>query len=135
MRARTKPWYLQELSRKERQQQTQLIMKLFELWKLTTKQQAILIGTSPNTETGIYNYKNNKNYLPINRDTQDRIRLLLTIHQHLRKAYPFNKELAYQWMTTRNMDFAHLSPVDVIAEEGIMGLVRIKRYLELNAAI
>jgi hypothetical protein len=120
------------LTEVERRQQTQLIMKLFEHWKLTFKQQAILLGTSPNTETSIYNYKNNKSYLSTSRDTQDRVSYLLAIHKYLRRAYPFNKELAYAWINTKNADFNYLSPLEVIANEGFMGLVRIKMYLELN---
>lgn len=123
------------LSQTERQQQTQLIMKLFEHWKLTIKQQAILLGLSPNTETSIYNYKTLKQYLPTYRDTQDRIRHLLTIHKFLRRAYVFNTELAYSWMTTSNADFDHIRPLDVIAKEGFMGLVKIKTYLELNQSV
>lgn len=123
------------LSQEERQQQTQLIMKLFEHWKLTIKQQAILLGLSPNTETSIYNYKTLKQCLPTYRDTQDRIKHLLVIHKYLRRAYPFNKELAYRWISTKNADFDRVSPFDVIAEEGFMGLVKIRMYLELNQSV
>jgi hypothetical protein len=116
----------------ERKQQTQMLMKLFEHWKLTYKQQAIVLGLSPNTETSIHRYKNGKQYLPLFRDIQDRIQHLLTIHKYLRRAYPINKNLAYQWITTPNMDFNRQSPLEMICQEGYMGLVKIKQYLELH---
>lgn len=116
----------------ERKQQTQMIMKLFEHWDLTYKQQAIVLGLSPNTETGIHRYKNGKQYLPLFRDIQDRIRHLLAIHKYLRRAYPVNHELTYQWITTPNIDFNRESPLQIICSEGYMGLVKIRRYLELN---
>ena len=120
------------LTNAERKHQTVLVMKLFELWKLTYKQQAIALGLSANTESSIHNYKSGKHPLPQLRDIQDRIRLLLTIHKYLRRAYPYNKELAYLWITTPNLDFDHLSPFDIIFRDGYLGLVKIKNYLEIN---
>lgn len=116
----------------ERKQQTQMVMKLFEHWKLTYKQQAIVLGLSPNTETSIHRYKNGKQYLPLFRDIQDRVQHLLAIHKYLRRAYPFNNELVYQWISTPNIDYNHQSPLDIICKEGYMGLVKIRQYLELN---
>lgn len=120
----------QTLSIAERWHQTQLVMKLFKLWKLTYKQQAIALGLSPNTESSIHNYKSGKQHLPQFRDIQDRIRLLLLIHKHLRRAYSFNKELAYRWIMTRNRDFKNCTPFEIISRDGFMGLVMINKYLE-----
>jgi hypothetical protein len=120
------------LSETERQQQTDMIMKLFDLWGLTYKQQAIALGLSPNTETSIYRYKNGKQYLPLFRDMQDRVGHLLAIHKYLRRAYPFNKELAYRWVTTPNADFSNQPPFDAISQDGYMGLIKVRNYLELN---
>jgi hypothetical protein len=117
---------------KEHLQQTQLIMKLFQLWNLTYKQQAIALGLSPNTQTSIHKYKNGKQALPLFRDIQDRVGHLLAIHKYLRRAYPFNKELAYQWISTPNKDFTQQSPFTVIANEGYLGLVKIRNYLALH---
>ena len=119
------------LSEKERAHQTQMIMKLFQFWHLTNKQQAIVLGLSPNTGTSIDNYKKG-GYLPQYRDIQDRVGHLFAIHKYLRRVYPLNKELAYRWMTTPNADFNNQSPFDVICQEGYMGVVRIRNYLEFN---
>lgn len=120
------------LTETQRKQQTQLIMKLFELWRLSNKQQAIALGLSPNTATSIHRYKIGKQYLPLFRDIQDRIENLLIIHQLLRRIYQFNKELAYQWITTPNADFNYLSPLETIYNEGYLGLSKIRTYLEIN---
>lgn len=61
------------LTEAERQQQTQMIMQLFDYWCLTYRQQAIALGLSPNTETSIHRYKNGKQFLPLFRDIQDRV--------------------------------------------------------------
>lgn len=116
----------------ERKQQTQMIMQLFKHWQLTAKQQAIALGLSSKTETSIYNYKNGTNSLPLYRDLQDRLGHYLAIHKCLRRAYSFNKELAYRWILTPNADFDFRTPFDVIQKEGYMGLVKIRNYLEFH---
>ncbi|OAI46006.1 hypothetical protein AYO45_01990 [Gammaproteobacteria bacterium SCGC AG-212-F23] len=123
------------LTEEERKQQTRIIVRLFEHWNLTYKQQAIMLGLSPNTLTSIYYYKHGKRCLPEYRDMQERVENLLVIHKYLRQAYPFNKELVYRWMTTPNADFNSITPFDIISKEGYMGLVRIRNYLELNKTI
>ena len=120
------------LSEEERHAQTQLIMRLFERWQLTYRQQAILLGLSPMTETSIHRYKNLKAYLPQYRDIQDRTGHLLAIHKYLRRIYSMNKSLAYRWMTTPNEDFNHLSPYAVISKEGYTGLLQVRQYLEIG---
>ena len=120
------------LSELERKQQTEMIMQLFKLWQLTARQQAIALGLSPKTETSIYNYKNGTNSLPLYRDLQDRVVHFLAIHKFLRRAYPFNKELAYRWISTANADFDFQTPFTVIQREGYLGVVKIRNYLELH---
>jgi len=118
------------LTEKERTQQTQMIMRLFEHWNLTYKQQAIALGLSPNTETSIHRYKNGKQCLPQFRDIQDRVRHLLAIHKFLRRAYSNDIVLAYRWISTENADFNNQSPFNIICHDGYMGLVRVRKYLE-----
>lgn len=120
------------LSKTERKQQTALIMKLFERWGITYKQQAIALGLSPNTETSIHNYKTGQHFLPQYRDIQDRISLLLAIHKYLRRVYPENRGLAYRWITTPNKDFDSKTPFEVVRDEGYLGLVKVHQYLAFH---
>jgi hypothetical protein len=109
---------------------TKMIMKLFEHWKLTYEQQAMLLSLSPNTHSTIARYKRGVAKISPARDTQDRVSHLLSIHKHLRRIFPLNKELVYEWPTTPNKAFQGRSPIQVIADEGFVGLVQIKQYLE-----
>lgn len=109
---------------------TRMVMRLFEHWKLTYEQQAVLLSLSANTHSTIARYKRSAASFSQDRDTQDRIGHLLAIHKYLRQLFPLNKELAYEWPTTPNHYFSGRSPVDVITAEGFLGLVKVRRYLE-----
>jgi hypothetical protein len=126
------PPMTQSTNETERKQQTQMIMKLFELWHLTDKEKAIALGLSTGTQTSIHKYKTGKQNVPSTRDAQDRIGHLLAIHKFLRRAYPFNKELAYQWIKTINTDFNNHTPFDLISQRGYFGLLQVRYYLEMN---
>lgn len=108
---------------------TQMLMRLFELWQLTNKEQANLLSLSPNTRTTLAGYRSGKTALPNNRDTIDRIKYLLSIHKNLRAIFPNNKELAYAWPKSPNKHFHNKSPIEVIIDDGFLGLVNVHNYL------
>lgn len=109
---------------------TKMIMRLFELWRLTYEQQAQLLGLSPKTKSSIAKYKKGELNLPQYRDIQDRITHLLVIHKSLRQIFPENQDLAYQWPTIHNRAFDHMTPVELVCKEGFLGMIRIRKYLE-----
>ena len=118
------------LSQKERSVQTKMLMRLFELWKMTYKKQSILLGLSAKTDSTIHRYKTGKTCLPLARDIQDRAKHFFAIHRYLKQIYSINPSLAYRWMNTRNKDFHSLSPYDVIKQQGYSGVVAVRDYLE-----
>ena len=123
------------LSDRERASQTKMLMRLFALWNLSSVQQSLFLGLSANTRTQLAKYKSGTSFLPLARDTQDRIRYLFQIHQQLRNLFPRNNELVYQWIHLRNRAFDQFSPLEIICRDGIVGLAAIKRYLDKVLAI
>lgn len=123
------------LTEKERRAQTKLIMRLFELWNLSLAEQSICLGLSPHTRSNIGKYKTGTAYLPLFRDTQDRVRLLLAIHERLRILFPRNKDIAYRWIQTPNRTFENFTPLFVIGRDGLAGLIAVKNYLDQVSAI
>lgn len=109
---------------------TSMIMRLFEHWKLTYAEQAIMLGFSPKTHSTIARYKNGSQAIALDRDTYDRVRFLLSIHKNLRTIFPLNKDLGYAWVKAQNRTFDGKTPFDIIAQEGFLGLARVNNYLE-----
>ena len=86
-----------------------MVMSLFDHWKLSTEDQAALLGIATSNRAALSNYRNGK---PIgtSRDQYERVGHLLGIHKNLRLLVPQNRDLAYRWMTTRNKAFENLTP-------------------------
>lgn len=106
-----------------------MIMILFDHWKLSTEDQAALLGIAASNRAALSNYRSGK---PIgtSRDQYERVGHLLGIHKSLRLLFPQNRELAYRWMTTRNKAFDNLTPVEVVKEWGFAGLLTVRAYLD-----
>ena len=112
-----------------RQALSRLVMKLFQLWELSTADQLELLGLSPKSRAMLAKYSRG-DALPATRDIQDRVGWLLAIHKALRLLYPRNPELRYSWVTRRNAVFNNLPPLAVMKEQGLLGIARVSRYLD-----
>jgi len=106
-----------------------LVIKLFHLWDLDTASQLELLGLSPKSRSMLSKYAKGE-ALPATRDMYDRVGWLLAIHKALRLLYPRNEDIRYSWVNRRNVAFDNLSPLDVMREQGIIGIARVARYLD-----
>ena len=106
-----------------------MVMALLDHWKLTTEDQAVLLGLAANNRAALTRYRKGE---PIgtSRDQYERVGHLLGIHKNLRLLFPHNRELAYRWMSARNKAFDNLTPVEVIKEWGFAGLLMVRSYLD-----
>lgn len=106
-----------------------MLVKLFELWGLTSEEQLDALGLSTDNRAALARYRKGE---PISssRDMMDRAGTLLAIHKNLRLLFPRNPELRYSWMKTRNKAFQGRTPVETIREMGFSGLLYVRSYLD-----
>jgi CTP:molybdopterin cytidylyltransferase MocA len=106
-----------------------MVMVLLDHWKLSTEDQAALLGLATSNRAALTRYRKGE---PIgtSRDQFERVGHLLGIHKNLRLLFPQNRDLVYRWMSTRNKAFDNLSPVDVVKEWGFAGLLMVRAYLD-----
>ena len=108
---------------------TKMIMKLFELWSLSLKEQSLMLDISTKSTSTIASYKSGRTHIRLARDRYDRVCYFLSIHKALKILFPKNKVLAYSWPKARNRAFNDKTPIEVIVEDGYLGLHRVHSYL------
>jgi hypothetical protein len=106
-----------------------MVMKLLEHWRLSTEDQAALLGLAAGNRAALGRYRRGE-AIGSSRDQLERVGHLLGIHKSLRLLFPQNPDLAYRWMTTRNRAFDNRSPVEVIKDQGFAGLLIVRGYLD-----
>lgn len=113
-----------------RKNAAKLITRLFELWNLDNATQLNLLGLSETSRSLLVKYRSGDSPLPASRDVRDRVGWLLACHKALRLLYPRNEALRYGWVNRRNAAFNGHTPVEVMRDQGLVGVARVARYLD-----
>ena len=113
----------------DRSKITPMLLKMFELWNLTTEEKLAALGLSTDNRAALTRYKKGET-ISASRDMLDRAGNLLAIHKNLRLLFPSNPELAYAWMKTRNRALHGNTPIETIADMGFPGLLYVRSYLD-----
>ncbi len=119
-------------SEESRKKLARVIMNLFEHWDLDTATQLNLLGFSPTSRALLIPYKKGIKPLPNTRDLFDRVGWLLSIHKSLRLLYPKNENIRYTWISRKNMAFDNQTPLEMMTNEGIIGIAKVARYLDFQ---
>ena len=112
-----------------RQKLAKMVMRLFAHWQLSTADQLELLGLSPTSRRMLSRYQKGE-AVASSRDMLDRIGWLFSIHKSLRLLYPKNESIRYSWVNRRNRLLENLTPLEVMREQGLIGIARIARYLD-----
>ena len=118
-------------TKESRQTMAKAVMNLFSHWGLSSDDQLAMLGLDTSSRSTLSRYRHD-HPLAQNRDLKERVGHLLSIHKSLRIIFPYNKEIAYGWMSLRNKQLHGMSPVEVIREYGFAGLLMVRRLLDFT---
>ena len=106
-----------------------MVHRLFTHWKLSDDEQLSLLGRLPgNIAAGLSN--GDPDAHGTDHEIVERIGHLLAVHQHLRNLFPQDPTWAYRWMTSANNAFNGQTPVAVVRDQGVSGLLMLRAYLD-----
>jgi len=118
-------------SEDQRSRIARMVMQLFGHWQISTDEQLELLGLRPKSRAVLSRYRRGEP-LPLVRDMLDRAAYLLAIHRSLRTLYPENPEICYGWVKMRNRALGNLTPLEVMLKEGLLGLAKVSRHLDVR---
>ncbi len=122
----------EELSSKSaRSKLTQMIMRLFDEWSLTTAEQLTLLGLRETSRNMLIRYRNLNSIIPYDQDKLDRIGILLAIYKNLYDLFPENETIRKTWIKRQHKMFDNKRPLDLMLE-GLFGLANVMRFLDLE---
>lgn len=119
-----------KVSDRDRSVIAKAIMNLFDKWDIPNKAQLSLLGLSLDNRSALKGYREGKP-IAADRDKLERASVLLGIHKSLHLLYPHNPELVYSFMSTPNKSFNNLTPIEVIDQNGLIGLLNVRHYLDV----
>lgn len=117
------------VSEADRKITTGMVMRVFELWSLASRQQLAFLGLSASNRSALARYRKGK---PISndRDKVERAGIFLGIHKSLHTLFPANPQLCNAWIHQPSRAFSGFSPAAIIETYGMMGLNMVRTYLD-----
>jgi len=119
-------------SSEERESLTKMAMQLFDQWQLKTKDQLNLLGLNETSRYVLSRYRKQETIIPFERDKLDRVGLLLVIYENLHALFLTNKVLRHSWIHRKNKMLDDKTPLEIMTNEGVLGVAKIARFLELQ---
>lgn len=109
----------------------QVFFKLAEYWKLTRQEEARLLGWDyQEKRTKLDALRKGKTVFEKDRDKLERMIDLINIHKSLRVLFPYDRQAVYDWVKVPRDRFGGFSALQIMMEEGSLGIKAIRRYLD-----
>jgi hypothetical protein len=116
--------------RGNRERLARMIVALFDHWRLSPADQALLLGLSPDSRATVARYRKGEP-LADSADLLARAGHLLGIHKALRILFPHDADLAYRWISTPNRRFGERMPLETM-KKGYEGILAVHRFLDFE---
>ena len=109
------------------------VMEMLDDWKLNTEQIMVLLGLVGKIRSRqLQKYRHDRNAFPFDSSIAQRIDHLVGISDALRTTFPFSEQMRILWLRKPHRRFRKISPLKVMLDEGISGLMRVR--IEVDCA-
>ena len=105
---------------------TKTVMKVLDSWNLTTEQTVQILGLSKQTRKRELDKYRTLKAFPYNSSLTLRLSHIMGISDALRTTFPRNINMAEKWLKTKHRRFENLTPLEVIINEGVNGLSKVR---------
>ena len=121
---------MQQLSNEDSLSLTKMIMGILESWGLNTSQQHRFLAFSKKVPIrGMRRFHEDRAF-PDEEAVNERIEHIVGIHHALHTTYPHNPAMGPLWIKTSNKRFNNQSPIKIMLDEGLAGVVRVRAHLD-----
>lgn len=113
---------------------TRSIMGLLESWGIGSSEQIAILALPD--ETTVRNMRRFQMDTPFPDlpDVMERIEHLVGIADALRTTFPRNPQMGPLWMHRRNKHFRRRTPVAIMIEDGLAGVIAVRTHLDCSFA-
>ncbi len=119
------------MSEAERQELTRGILNMLDDWEVDAKDQLTLLGLKDVPAREVKRLRENRP-LPDEPEVMQRVEHLISIADALRTTYPFSRRMGKLWMHKPNRKFRQRTPIAMMVEDGIVGIISVRSYLDCS---
>ena len=111
---------------------TQAVMHTLDDWKLSGDNILTLMALPNKIKVRHLSQFRNSRAFPDTPQVNERLRHILGIIDALATSYPTNPRMSLFWMTRNSKKFKNRSPLQVIVEDDLDGLISIRKHLDCS---
>lgn len=121
-----------KMTQQERIDLTRAIMAILDSWGMSARQQACLLDLPPRTPTRALRRYREDTPFPQTDEVDIRLEHIVGIADALRTTYPHNPPMGKLWMKQPNRRFQERSPLNVMVEDGLDGIMKVRTHLDCS---
>jgi uncharacterized protein (DUF2384 family) len=109
---------------------SKIVFNVLRGWSITEIDQINLLGFPKKTKPRVLQRYERDMPLPDDEETIERITHILEIAEALRTSYPRNYSMGTKWLKAPHRRFNQRTPIQVMLEEGVNGLIAVRADLD-----
>lgn len=121
--------YMTPMTADERLELTRGVLAMLDEWEINERDQLTLLGLGEAPVRELRQLGQHR-ALPDEPEVMQRIEHLINIADALRTTYPFSRRMGKLWMHKPNRKFRQRTPIATMVEDGIVGLISVRSYLD-----
>jgi hypothetical protein len=122
----------QALSIEDRNSLTKAIMNILDTWGMQAAEQVAILDLPAKTPTRMLRRYRENTPFPETPQVMSRLEHIIGIADALRTTYPHNPSMGAIWMRRSNDRFQNKTPLQLMAEEGLEGILKIRSHLDCS---
>lgn len=108
------------------------IMAILDSWKLSGNEILNVLALPKNIKVRHLGQFRKENPLPDTAEVNNRIDHIIGITKALQTSYPTNPNMAQFWLNKENKQFKNQTPIQIITNGGLEGLIDIRKHLDCS---
>lgn len=122
----------QALSVEDRTLLTRAIMNILDTWGMQAAEQVAILDLPEKTPKRMLRRYREDTPFPDTPEVMKRLEHIVGIADALRTTYPHNPAMGSIWMRRTNNRFQNKSPLQLIYDEGLDGILKIRTHLDCS---
>ena len=121
---------LSVLNPEEKGQLASMIIELLDQWAVETEDQILVLSLPEKTPLRAIRKYRKCTPFPEGDQIMERVEHIIGIAEALRTTYPRNSQMGSQWMNKPHKRFAGKTPVQLMVEGGLKGVIQVRSQLD-----
>jgi hypothetical protein len=119
-----------QINSEQRASLSRIVMRILDEWEIEDDDKIKVLNLPEDTKPRILNHYRNNTALPDTSEVNERIEQLIAISEALRTTYPHNYRMSMHWLNTPHRRFNQQTPLNVILENGLNGMITVRADLD-----